>query len=146
MKKRNKFYSLCLCILILLLYLGCKTAPEPVVETTPKWLESTPENKNYYFAIGISGPTPRITDAWDQAIRRARAELGRVIISHISSQDTIINTSRGEYVSEIIKILSDTELNYTEVIERWYDRSGVYGPPDHYYVLARIEKSKAAHY
>jgi len=80
---------------------------------------------------------------WDQAIRRARAELGRVIISHVSSQDSIISTSSGEYVRQIIETLSDTELSYTEVIERWADRSGAYGHPEHYYVLVRIEKGKA---
>ena len=76
-------------------------------------------------------------------IRRARAELGRVMISHVTSKDTIISTSSGEYVKEIVKILSDTQLNYTEVIERWADRSGVYGPPGHFYVLLRIEKRRA---
>ena len=123
--------------------MGCKSGPEPVVGTVPGWVESIPKDKSYYYAIGVSGPTPRITDAWDQAIRRARAELGRVIISHVTSQDSIISTSSGEYVSQVLEILSDTELSYTEVIERWADRSGAYGPPEHYYVLVRIEKGKA---
>jgi len=101
-----------------------------------------PRSKPLLRAIGISGPTPRVTDAWDQAIRRARAELGRVIISHVTSKDTIISTSSGEHVKQIVKIVSDTELNYTEVIERWADRSGVYGPPGHFYVLVRIEKRR----
>jgi hypothetical protein len=65
------------------------------------------------------------------------------MISHVTSKGTIISTSSGEYVKEIVKILSDTELNYTEVIERWADRSGVYGPPGHFYVLVRIEKRRA---
>ena len=81
--------------------------------------------------------------AWDQAIERARAELGRMVISHISSRGTIISSSSGEYVREIVKILSDTELNYTEVIGRWSDRSGAYGPLDHFYVLVRMEKGRA---
>jgi len=123
--------------------MGCKSGPEPVVGTVPGWVESIPKHKSYYYAIGVSGPTPRITDAWDQAIRRARAELGRVIISHVTSQDSIISTSSGEYVSQVLEILSDTELSYTEVIERWADRSGAYGPPEHFYVLVRIEKGKA---
>jgi hypothetical protein len=123
--------------------MGCKSGPEPATETVPGWVESIPKDKSYYYAIGISGPTPKITDAWDQAIRRARAELGRVIISHVSSQDSIISSSSGEYVRQIIETLSDTELSYTEVIERWADRSGAYGPPEHYYVLVRIGKGKA---
>jgi hypothetical protein len=65
------------------------------------------------------------------------------MISHVTSKDTIISTSSGEYVKQIVKILSDTELNYTEVIERWADQSGVYGPPGHFYVLVRIEKRRA---
>ncbi|MBW1717160.1 MAG: LPP20 family lipoprotein [Deltaproteobacteria bacterium] len=127
----------------LLACMGCSSGPEPVIDAVPGWLESIPKDQNHYYAIGISGPTPRVTDAWDQAIRRARAELGRAIISHVTSKDTIISTSSGEYVKEIVKILSDTELNYTEVIERWADRAGVYGPPGHFYVLVRIEKGRA---
>ena len=74
---------------------------------------------------------------------RARAELGRMIISRVRSDDISISTSSGQYVQEIVSILSDAELNYTEVIERWVDRSGVYGPRDHFYVLIRIEKGRA---
>ena len=49
----------------------------------------------------------------------------------------------GLSVDNVLKILSDTELNYTEVIERWADRSGIYGPPEHFYVLVRMEKRTA---
>jgi len=129
--------------ILLLVSMGCQTGPEPVAETVPGWLESIPKDKSHYYAIGVSGPTPRVSEAWDQAIRRARAELGRLIISHISSKGTIISSTSGEYVREIVKILSDTELSYTEVIERWADRSGIYGPPEHFYVLVRMEKSRA---
>ena len=122
---------------------GGQPAPEPVIEASPGWLESIPKDQTYYYAVGISGPTPRVADAWDQAIRRARAELGRVIISHVTSKDTIISTSNGKYVTQIVKILSDSELNYTEVIERWADKSGLYGPPGHFYVLVRMEKVRA---
>jgi hypothetical protein len=115
---------------------GCGSSPEPA----PGWLDSIPQDKDHYYAVGISGPTPKISDAWDQAIKRARAELGRMIVSHVRSDDTSISTSSGQYVQEILSILSDAELNYTEVIERWVDRSGVYGPRDHFYVLIRMEK------
>ena len=143
-QKRNLCHLVNLGVLILLLTsMGCQSGPEPVSETVPGWLEAIPIDESHYYAIGISGPTPRISDAWDQAIKRARAELGRSIISHISSKGTIISSSSGEYVREIVKILSDTELNYTEVIERWADRSGIYGPPEHFYVLVRMEKRTA---
>jgi len=115
---------------------GCGSSPEPA----PGWLDSIPQDKDNYYAVGISGPTPKISDAWDQAIKRARAELGRMIVSHVRSDDTSISTSSGQYVQEILSILSDAELNYTEVIERWVDRPGVYGPRDHFYVLIRMEK------
>jgi len=127
----------------MLMVLGCQSAPEPIKEPPPGWLESIPNDKAYYYAVGVSGPTPRVSDAWDQAIKRARAELGRTIISQISSRGTIISSSSGEYVREIVKILSDTELNYTEVIGRWADRTGVYGPSQHFYVLVRMEKARA---
>ena len=130
-------------LILLLVVLGCQTGPAPVVDTPPGWLETIPQDDSCYYAIGVSGPTPRVADAWDQAIKRARAELGRMIISQISSRGTIISSSSGEYVREIVKILSDTELNYTEVIGRWADRSGAYGPPEHFYVLVRMEKGRA---
>ena len=130
-------------LILLLVGLGCQTSLAPITETPPRWLETIPHDDTCYYAIGVSGPTPRVSDAWDQAIKRARAELGRMIISHISSRGTIISSSSGEYVREIVKILSDTELNYTEVIGRWADRSGAYGPSDHFYVLVRMEKRRA---
>lgn len=143
-KKQNLRRLLYLPIsLVLVIGMGCKSGPEPVVEPIPEWLNSIPTDETHYYALGVSGPTPRIADAWDQAIRRARAELGRVLISHITSRDTIISTSSGQYVREIVKILSDSELNYTEVIQRWADRSGIYGPLEHFYVLVRIERKTA---
>ena len=129
--------------MLTLLVLGCQSGPEPINEAPPGWLGSIPSDETYYYAIGVSGPTPRVSDAWDQAIQRARAELGRMIISQVSSRGTIISSSSGEYVKEIVKILSDTELNYTEVIGRWADRSGAYGPSEHFYVLVRMEKGRA---
>jgi hypothetical protein len=143
-RKRNQVKLLQVAIpLLALIFLGCQSAPEPVNETPPGWLESIPHDESYFYAVGVSGPTPRVSDAWDQAIERARAELGRMIISHISSHGSIISSSSGEYVREIVKILSDTELNYTEVIGRWADRSGTYGPSEHFYVLVRMEKGRA---
>lgn len=138
---RNLWFGTAL--ILLLVYLGCQTSPAPIVDKPPGWLETIPQDATCYYAIGVSGPTPRVSDAWDQAIRRARAELGRMIISQVSSRGTIISSSSGEYVREIVKILSDTELNYTEVTGRWADRSGAYGPPEHFYVLVRMEKGRA---
>jgi hypothetical protein len=114
-----------------------------VAEEAPGWLRSIPRDDQYYYAVGISGPTRNIKDAWDQAIQRARAELGRTIITHVTSRDLVIATTRGEYSRQLIDVLSDTELNLTEVIERWCDRSGSFGPPDYYYVLVRLERRRA---
>lgn len=83
-RNRNHLCSL-LVLTLLLVATGCKSVPELVAEPVPGWLKSTPKDETHYYAIGVSGLTPRIADAWDQAIRRARAELGRMIISHISS-------------------------------------------------------------
>jgi len=143
-QKRNRNHLCSLVILALLLVAtGCKSGPEPAAEPTPGWIESIPKDDTHYYALGVSGPTPRIADAWDQAIRRALAELGRMIISHISSRDTIISISSGQYAREIVKILPETGLSYTEVVERWADRFGVYGPAEHFYVPVRIEKKRA---
>ena len=122
---------------------GCKTTPEPEKKSAPHWENSAPHDEKYFYAVGISGPTRNIKDAWNQAIMRARAELGKTIIIHITSHDLNISTTRGEYSAQLIEALSDTELNFTEVIERWYDRDGIYGLPDFYYVLVRMEKKRA---
>ncbi len=126
-----------------LTHTGCKSTPDPKAEKVPGWLNSLPRDDKYFYAVGISGQTRQIKDAWDQAIQRARAELGKTIITHVTSKDLIISTTSGEYSIQLIDTLSDTELNLTEVVERWYDRSGSYGPPNHYYVLVRLEKKRA---
>ena len=103
-----------------------------------------PVDDSHFYAVGISGRTRKVKDAWNQAANRARAELGRTIISRVTSKDLVVSTSRGEYSRQLIDILSDTELNYTEIIKRWFDQCGSYGPPNHYYVLVRMEKKSAA--
>ena len=52
-------------------------------------------------------------------------------------------TEYASYRDQVIEALSDTELHFTEVIERWYDPSGRYGPPEHYYVLVRMKRTDA---
>jgi len=132
------------CVLLLVCLLGCASTQKCESQDVPSWLISTPYDDTYFYAVGISGRTRNVHDAWVQAGNRGRAELGRAIVSHVSSQDTIISTSRGQYSSQLIDILSDTELNYTEIIERWYDPCGDYGPPHYYYVLIRMSKKTAA--
>ena len=126
-----------------LITVGCITTPEPEKKNAPQWVNSIPHDEKYFYAVGISGPTRNVKDAWNQAIMRARAELGKTIITHITSHDLIISTTSGEYSAQRIEALSDAELNFTEVIERWYDRNGIYGLPDFYYVLVRLEKKRA---
>jgi hypothetical protein len=134
--------SLFICIIILLL--GCAASPEKKGEDPPEWLSKVPDNDRYFYAVGVSGMTRNMNDAWNQAANRGRAELGRTIISHVSSKDLIIANSRSEYTRQVIDVLSDTELNFTEVVERWFDRYGDFGPPNHFYVLVRLEKQQAA--
>ncbi|MBW2633245.1 MAG: LPP20 family lipoprotein [Deltaproteobacteria bacterium] len=130
-------------MLVLVLTTGCASGPEKA-QPVPDWLTSTPFDDRYFYAMGISGQTRHVKDAWIQAANRARAELGRTIVSHVSSRDLVISTSKSEYSRQLVEVLSDTELNYTEIIERWYDRYGSYGPAQHYYVLVRMEKKSAA--
>lgn len=132
------------CMSVFLLAFGCASTHPCEHREVPDWLTSTPHDKTYFYAIGISGQTRNVNDAWIQAGNRGRAELGRIIFSHVSSQDTMVNTSRGQYSSQLIDILSDAKLNYTEIIERWYDLCGDYGPPHYYYVLARMDKKTAS--
>lgn len=124
---------------------GCTSGPEPEprVVNIPGWLNTSPKDNQYFYAVGVSGQTRNVKDAWNQAAHRARAELGKTIITHVTSHDLTISSTQGEYTQQLIETLSDTELNFTEIVERWYDREGDYGPPNHYYVLVRLDKKRA---
>lgn len=143
MKSKLLTFYVIVILCISLITAGCLTTPEPEKKSAPQWVNSVTLDENFFYAVGISGPTRNIKDAWNQAIMRARAELGKTIIVHITSHDLIISTTDGEYSAQLIEALSDTELNFTEVIERWYDRDGIYGLPNFYYVLVRMEKKRA---
>jgi hypothetical protein len=122
--------------------LGCQSSPPPA-QPCPKWVQSIPTDETYYYAVGVSGPRPRTTEMFEQAIERARAEIGRMIVSHVTSDGIHSASTSGQYAREIVRVLSDTELNYTEVIERLHDPRGICGSPNHCYVLVRIKKSTA---
>jgi hypothetical protein len=126
----------------LVLTLGCQSTPSPA-EPCPKWVKSIPTDNTYYYAVGVSGPRPRVPKMIEQASERARAELGRMIVSHVTSKGTHSISSSGQYAEEIVRVLSDTELNLTEVTEMWHDSAGSCGPPNHFYVLVRIKKTFA---
>jgi hypothetical protein len=143
MESKSQSFFVIVILCLSLITTGCMTTPEPEKISAPKWVNSVPHDETYFYAIGISGPTRNIKDSWNQAIQRARAELGKTIITHITSHDLVISTTEGEYSAQLIEALSDTELNFTEVIERWYDRNGVYGSANFYYVLVRLEKKRA---
>jgi hypothetical protein len=127
---------------IFVVALGCQSSPPPA-GPCPKWVQSIPTDDVYYYALGVSGPRPQTTEMFGQAIERARAELGRTIISHVTSDGIHSSSTGGQYAQEIVRVLSDTELNYTEVIERWHDPAGACGAPNHCYVLVRIKKTTA---
>ena len=122
--------------------IGCQSAPPPA-GPCPKWVQSIPTDGTYYYAVGVSGHRPQITEMFEQAIERARAELGRMIVSHVKSESINSSSTSGQYAKEIVKVLSDTELNYTEVIKRHVDPAGACGSINHCYVLVRIKKSTA---
>ena len=140
-KKVRKWPILMLSCLVLAA--GCHQQTSRSGQPVPQWLNSTPDDDRYLYAIGISGKTRSAKDAWNQAAQRGRAELGKIIITRIASKDLVISTNRSEYSRQVIEALSDTELHFTEVIERWYDPSGRYGPPEHYYVLVRMKRTDA---
>ena len=139
--KHRTTFGFIICLVILLS--GCASAPPSEGDDPPDWLSRIPDNDRYFYAVGVSGPTRKTNDAWNQAANRGRAELGRTIVSQVSSKDLIIATTRSEYTRQVIDVLSDTELNFTEVVERWYDRYGAFGPSNHYYILVRLEKKQA---
>jgi hypothetical protein len=128
---------------VALILSACAGSPQTDPSEIPDWLASVPSDESYFYAVGMSGRTRRVKDAWNQAAQRGRAEIGKTIITHITSTDTSISTEKSEYTRQVIEAISDTELQFTEVIERWYDRHGDYGPPHYYYVLVRMDKDRA---
>ena len=69
--KLKFFVILFLCLS--LITAGCITTPEPEKKSAPQWVNSVTLDEKYFYAVGISGPTRNIKDAWNQAIMRARA-------------------------------------------------------------------------
>ena len=143
MKPACKIQRNILMFVILCLLAGCQSTPEPPKVSIPDWITSIPSDDQFFYALGVSGQMRRVNDAWNQAAQRARAEMGRMIVTQITSHDLNIATNRSEYTRQIIESLSDTELNLTEVIKRWFDETGAFGPKNHYYVLVRMEKAQA---
>lgn len=135
---------LCSVVIAMALTAGCRSQTAGSDEPVPDWLTSMPNYDRYLYAVGISGKTRSVKDAWNQAAQRGRAELGKTIVTRIASKDLVISTNRSEYSRQVIEALSDTELHFTEVIARWYDANGKYGPPEYYYVLVRMERKDAA--
>ena len=138
-------YFILFAFLSISLVFGCAYNPEPKPKPVniPEWLSSTPRDNQFFYAVGISGQTRKVKDAWNQAIYRARAELGQTVVTHVRSHNLVVSSNESEYSQQLIEALSDTELNFTEVIERWYDREGDYGPSNYYYVLVRLERKRA---
>ncbi len=130
----------CICLLT---DVACLHRKRHEGKNCPGWVNSIPSDRQHYYALGISGSTRVAREAYRQATQRARAELGRMIVIHVRSKGLFISTTDGQYTKEVIDILSDTELNFTEVAEIYYDRGGSCGPPDHHYVLVKVDKKRA---
>ena len=122
---------------------GCHSQTTGAGAPIPDWLNQFQDDGIYIYAVGMSGKTRSARDAWNQAAQRGRAELGKTIVTRVASKDLVISTDRSEYSRQVIEALSDTELHFTEVVARWYDENGAYGPPQYYYVLVRMKRQDA---
>ena len=143
MGKQSAWMGQILVFILVALTAGCHQLTAGSAEPVPDWLSSKPDDDRYFYAVGISGQTRSVKDAWNQAAQRGRAELGKIIVTRVASKDLVISTNRSEYSRQVIEALSDTELHFTEVIARWYDARGKYGPPEMYYVLVRMNRKDA---
>ena len=143
MRKHRVWLWPMLIVCTITLSAGCHHQGSSSAQQIPEWLNSKPDDDRYFYAVGISGKTRNAKDAWNQAAQRGRAELGKTIITRVASKDLVISTNQHEYTRQVIEALSDTELHFTEVIERWYDAGGIYGPPKYYYVLVRMQREHA---
>jgi hypothetical protein len=143
MRKPRIWIGQILFLCTLALATGCHPLTAGDGQPVPDWLNRTPDDDRHFYAVGMSGKTRSVKDAWNQAAQRGRAELGKIIVTRVASRDLVISTNRGEYSRQVIEALSDTELHFTEVIARWYDASGRYGPAKYYYVLVRMRREDA---
>ena len=143
MRKQSVWMALVIVLGIIALAAGCHHKTAWSDQPVPDWLSSTPADDRYLYAVGISGKTRSVKDAWNQATQRGRAELGKIIVTRVASKDLVISTNRSDYSRQVIEALSDTELHFTEAIARWYDANGTYGPPEMYYVLVRMDRQDA---
>ena len=145
-----KVVRLCLPVLLLLVLVlaGCaappptqkNVEPEKTEPEVPGWLTKMPVDDEYFYAIGVSGPTRNPKDAWEQAARRARVELGKTVISYVASISSSRTTTRGQYVEVEETVISEAVLKYSETVGRWVDKAGEMGFKNHYYILIRMDK------
>ncbi|MFH1138207.1 MAG: hypothetical protein V1816_19210 [Pseudomonadota bacterium] len=138
-------------LLLTVMIMGCPAPPptnpslEPkqgAPEKIPEWLDKMPVDEVYFYAIGVSGPTRNPKDAWTQAAKRARVELGRTVISYVASISSSRLTDKGQYILMEETVISEAVLKHSEIVGRWFDRTGVHGFPSHYYLLLRMDKKE----
>ncbi|MBT8375143.1 MAG: hypothetical protein KJN80_09565, partial [Deltaproteobacteria bacterium] len=67
MKSKLLTFFLVFFLCLSLLPVSCVNTPESEKKSAPEWVNSVPLDEKYFYAVGISGPTRNIKDAWNQA-------------------------------------------------------------------------------
>lgn len=138
-------------MIVITMISGCASLVEettPAEESIPPWVMNLPTSNEYFYAVGIAGPTYFYEDGVVQAADAARVELAKAISSHVQEVTLIVETNMGINMADETHVLqalsSNTNLviEHSEIVATWVDSRGVHpgGKSGVTYVLARIPK------
>ena len=96
----------------------------------PDWVKGEPKIEGMICAVGISGPTYFKDDAQSYAAENGRKELAKFLSIRIETIMVDVATATGSTVDEatVMQVSSwstAASLEYSQVIEYWYDTDGV---------------------
>ncbi|MFH1707336.1 MAG: LPP20 family lipoprotein [Planctomycetota bacterium] len=119
-----------------------KKEAAPKAEKYPAWVNQIPKDDQFVYAVGYSGRTMNPTDSMKYARENARKEMASMIKTSIVSVIETQDFQRHEDVSMESISVTDEDLQGSEVIEQWVDRTGVSGGnPGTTYVLLRLDRA-----
>lgn len=96
----------------------------------PSWIETPPQDGNYYYAVGLAAEYYYETSSWREAEARARRNLARVVHTKMQALQKV-----GAQGQEILNEELSVVLRNMEVVSRWRDQEEKF-----FYALIRMPK------
>lgn len=104
----------------------------PVPATAPVWTESIPQDKQYFYAVGVAPAYYYETSSWTEAERIALRNLARAV--HVETK-SLQKVSTSEGGQEIRNEELSVTLHKVQTVARWRDLKR-----EVFYVLVRVPK------